>query len=98
MREALWARRQWTTATELHSGGYGTSAGERGRNQRERGEGQRALGISLVRGEEWGRAGHREAGGGVDARASSTQLLRSAGVEDDWQATGGLGQPAGPAR
>ena len=74
----------------------GTGTREREASRGERGEGERALGISLARGEGWGHAGQREAGGGVNARASSTQLLRSAGVEDDWQATSGLGQPAGP--
>ena len=76
----------------------GTGAREREASRGERGEGERALGISLARGEVWGRAGQCEAGGGVDARASSMQLLWSAGVEDDWQATGGLGQRAGPTR
>ena len=43
----------------------GTGAREREASRGERGEGEGALGISLARGEGWGRMGQCEAGGGV---------------------------------
>ena len=56
---------EWTMGSALAVNGgeaglsvlLGTGAREREASRGERGEGERALGISLARGEGWGRAG-----------------------------------------
>ena len=71
---------------ELRSVAGGETEERGGGRSRERGRSERGSGTSPWRREEVGEAATaKQEVAGVGARASSTQLLRGEGEEDDWQ-------------
>ena len=75
--------RRWR---RLRSVAGGETEERGGGRSRERGRSERGSGTSLWRREEVGEAATaKQEVAGVGARASSTQLLRGEGEEDDWQ-------------
>ena len=71
---------------ELRSVAEGETEERGGGRSRERGRSERGSGTSPWRREEVGEAATaKQEVAGVGARASSTQLLRGEGEEDDWQ-------------
>ena len=71
---------------ELRSVAGGETEERGGGRSRERGRSERGSGTSPWRREEVGEAATaKQDVAGVGARASSTQLLRGEGEEDDWQ-------------